>query len=660
MTAIALSSLLSFCLLATPQGSKTGTGPLATDQIESAIGRLAIMDQATFALAIRRLASFGSPAVPRISQVVKDKGFSAQVRNGCLQALIQMGGKVATPALDSAIVALGDSLSILRAQSLVLIGKIGAPDARKALDKVKTCLDDKDVAVRRLALYVSTLLVDDKDAWLPRVIAGLDDKDASVRFYALRTLEEVYRDKADVHFDRILPNVADPDSRVSRVTRTLIASMGDKAVPQLVKILGDESSRLEYRMAAMDVIGIMRPVRREAVKALMSAYRKLDAETAKSVVNTMRRLGKHVVPDFVTLAQDESASEELRLRAMEMLGTIGDASREQKDVFLAFLKSSNPKMQQTALETISKIRAGVPGVADTVMGFLTKGSSQMRLTAASAVGRLGDEGRRIALPIVRKLMTEGDAAATRVGVTAISSLGSTALELVPGFVRVLESEDVGRRLRMVDAMARIGPSVVPALLDELTKTDSARLRRSIILVFQALGPSVGDATPKVVAALHELLKRSEEVLQRDAAFALGRLAWRAKEALPRLEKLAISGTSDVRVAALGALRAIAGDQDSVVDVVERCLEAKDSTVRWAAIEALGVPGNKRAVPILIRYVTSEDRLDRIKAGHALGSIGQLAEEAIPVIEKQLREETDRDVTLALAGGANRIKGLKKR
>lgn len=657
MISILPCALVGVCALFAPQGSKSNPGPVAGDEIQLAIGRLAIMDQTGFEFAIRRLVSLGSPAVPRMANVIRDKGFSAQIRNGCLQALQRIGDP-AKPALDAAIQVLGDKLPILRAQSLVLIGQIGLPDARKAFGAVRALRADKDTTVRRLSLYVSTLLAQDRAKFLPEVVDGLKDKDTTVHDYAIRTMFEFYKEYAAPYLERILPHVKSRDVHVMRNTKRLIASMGDAAVPRLIDALLDSSEgNRAYRLAAMEIVGIMRPVRKPAIEALMRAYRELDADSAKRTADTMRRLGAHVASQVASVASDAKAPESLRLRAMRDLATIGDASRDQTSAFLAGLASESEEFRVTTLASISKIRAGVRDVAKDVVPFLSAKSRRERLGAAAALGPLGQDAT-IALPKILELMQSSDAASNRVGIRALTALNVRAAPLAKDLVALLTVDAPARRLRAVEGLARIGAAAVPALLEVAEAGDSPRLQRGIVLTFQAIGPAAGVDVAKVVTALERSLARDESVLQRDAAFALGRIGTAAKSALPRLQKLSVDGETEVRIAALGALRVIDGASESVVRVIEKSLSDKVDSVRWAAIEALGVMGSKVAVPLLIPFVTSEDKVDRIKAGDALGSIGKLAEDALPVIEKQLRRETVREATLALARGANRIKGAR--
>ncbi len=182
---------------------------------------------------------------------------------------------------------------------------------------------------------------------------------------------------------------------------------------------------------------------------------------------------------------------------------------------------------------------------------------------------------------------------------ALGRLGRKAAEAVPALIATLGDKDqeVSRAVR--DALEAVASRQhVPLVAALLRKDRQPRARVAAAYLLAAL-----PFDPKqTVQPLRQALQDESTEVQREAAFALGRLGPRAQPAIPEL---------------LAALRKYMGTSDEKVQVAR------------AAACTLGLigPGAKEAVPTLVLALDHET----LQAGatRALGCLGPAAQDVIP-------------------------------
>lgn len=151
-----------------------------------------------------------------------------------------------------------------------------------------------------------------------------------------------------------------------------------------------------------------------------------------------------------------------------------------------------------------------------------------------------------------------------------------------------------------------------------------------------LRPSIlaeGIANAKYVAGIPHLIEwtRAKEESTRRAAFkALGKV--QGDEALSAIRSLKSDETPAVRLAALGALAALAPDPAEQRAAILGLISLKDKGdyFNTRIIEALGDSESRLAVPYLVAFLeTAPDEYDRRKAAEALGKLA--IPEAVPAL-----------------------------
>lgn len=206
---------------------------------------------------------------------------------------------------------------------------------------------------------------------------------------------------------------------------------------------------------------------------------------------------------------------------------------------------------------------------------------------------------------------------------------------------LINSEDLGDRLRAVNQLREIEPETAYDLIQTAIKDQNARVRYAAVSQLSSLGSQ--NLTKSLDILRGCLLHDPEADVQAAAADALGALKLdSAFEDLQQvyhntpewLVKMSI-------VAALGEL-----DDPRGFDLLKDALKDDNGLIQTVAISALGELGNPDAVALLVPYATDEDWQVRYRVVQALNRLGgtqaeetlkQLSQDSIP----QVAEEAQR-------------------
>ncbi|NJL46621.1 MAG: HEAT repeat domain-containing protein [Leptolyngbyaceae cyanobacterium SM2_5_2] len=176
------------------------------------------------------------------------------------------------------------------------------------------------------------------------------------------------------------------------------------------------------------------------------------------------------------------------------------------------------------------------------------------------------------------------------------------MAITPDSVRdLLYSEDYGDRLRAVNQLRELEPTAAFGLAQLAANDGNARVRYAAISQLASLGQ-------QDLATVEPLLRRAltndpEADVQAAAADAIGGL--RLRSAYPDLAALYHStGEWLVQFSIIAALGEL-GEPESFT-LLQEALASDNELVTTAAIGALGELGDKRALPVLLPYVTHPD------------------------------------------------------
>ncbi len=196
----------------------------------------------------------------------------------------------------------------------------------------------------------------------------------------------------------------------------------------------------------------------------------------------------------------------------------------------------------------------------------------------------------------------------------------------------LESEDLGDRLRGVNEIRQLEPSVGFELIQSAIKDKNARVRYSAVSQFDTLGVQDLD---KSLSLLRELLQDPEIDVQSAAADCLGGLKLVA--AFDDLQNLYQStGEWIVKLSVIAALGELGEPRG--FEMLKQALSEDNDLVKTAAISSMGELGNTEAVAILAPYAANPDWQIRYRVAQALNRLGTA--EATAILESLATDEVE--------------------
>jgi HEAT repeat protein len=257
----------------------------------------------------------------------------------------------------------------------------------------------------------------------------------------------------------------------------------------------------------------------------------------------------------------------------------------------------------------------------------------------------------LAAPVIPPIeqLTDSDFRVRHETADALANLGASA---VPSLIEALESGDREVRWRAAEILGRIdreAAAAVPALTKALQDED-AYVRRIAAYALGKVGRDASFAVPILIAQLND----SDINLRATAAYALGKIGPNATAAVPNLVARLGDDAPEVRRTAAYALGCMGAEAQLAVPALISSLKDADAIARSRAATALGQIGleAKAAVSGLIEALQDRDRLVRQDAADALGRIGAEASEAIPALISALSDDqlaVRQNATLGLAG-----------
>jgi len=189
-----------------------------------------------------------------------------------------------------------------------------------------------------------------------------------------------------------------------------------------------------------------------------------------------------------------------------------------------------------------------------------------------------------------------------------------------------------------------------ALLTWALSNENWSDRREAAYQLGRIGAKAKDAVPALIATLGD----SDSGVRETAALALGEIGPEAKAAVPALIQALGDEDEGVREGAAIVLGDI-GPEEGVVPVLLQALGDGDSSVREAAVGALGKIAleAQEVLPALLKALQDESLMVRARAAEVLGRVETRSEEVVPALARAL-EDSSEWVREAAAASLGRI------
>ena len=503
-------------------------------------------------------------AVPALIDSLSDE--HETVRDAAAWSLGEIGAKVAMPALTQALT---DESNKVRHSAVVSLIKIG--DSERTVPSLLKALSNEKWEVRKTAISGLEHLGSVSDGTVSALIHALKDSHHEVRISAIQALETIYPTKEVAQkFVEIIGQSEMETSRVGKAAAEALGNMADEEIVLQLSLLLSSESRIVRLNAlhALGEIGSSSPNVNPShvIWLLVELLGNADREVRQKAIRQLAKIGHSTVPVLVDLLAHKN--HRVREGAGEALSEIESLPQEIMIPLIQVLRDENEHVRLYA--AIALTRIGIQQATEEAAPVLTSLlkaknlHSHARWRAAFALKQIGTERSiKAAIPVWREvLMDEDEASVTRVKAASL--------------LREVDTPESRKVLEVHEAT-----TLLKALSNEKWE-----VRKTAISGLEHLG-SVSDGT---VSALIHALKDSHH---------------------------------EVRISAIQALETIYPTKEVAQKFVEIIgqSEMETSRVGKAAAEALGNMADEEIVLQLSLLLSSESRIVRLNALHALGEIG---------------------------------------
>lgn len=289
------------------------------------------------------------------------------------------------------------------------------------------------------------------------------------------------------------------------------------------------------------------------------------------------------------------------------------------------------------------VRAFLKALRGQLLSVMKRPAAQKE--TATILGNLGSHARS-ALPQLMDLLQEGIPDMVReAAVTAIGKMGKEAKSAVDSLIQLLSKARPALATQAIRALGNVGcadervRSVLVNLWLSPVQHQNSKAQVAIALC------KLHIATPNLVGPLAKALVTSQDSnLRQAAAEALGWCSKNEPDVVPALLTASLCDSKDeVRQVAQASLDRMRLSHEKAAQLCARQLGT--STFAEAALRKSG----EVAVTALVEVLGSEAPAVRVKAARTLGSLGNVAAEAVSALTTALRDR-DLEVRLAAAKG----------
>jgi len=472
--------------------------------------------------------------------------------------------------------------------------------------------------------------------------------------------------------------VAPPQAKAAQVKIAQVTTQ-EEQISSLIAQLG-RVDRTEMRRDAAEALAVMGPAASRSVARLIEASVDIDASVRAAAVSALKAISPgwpdqsaslKVIP-LLTAALN-SRSQAVNAAAMQMLRQIGPLALPE---LMAMLFQPDSARKVYALRLIAMMRARAIGSGACLGTALASEIVQVRVAAAEALELAGPGEIRAAIPDLSRALADPYAEVRAAAARCLAVCESPPEEAIRALFKLLGDREVKVREAAVNAVAKVGSALVPALVEVIERRNARRAEAGGQFAFQIAhvrcGPLInasqfrnlewvltdsfqqlkgveeahesalkllnhfGAASEPAVPAITGALRDQNPMVRYEAARALGSIGQAACFSISALLAMLVEPLSHIRSSAMASLIKIDDRWAHRADVVAFAKGLHDEQGRYVLL-AMREAGAS-ALPALIAALESQDRAVREQAVSALGSLGRDAALSIPALEKLVRED----------------------
>lgn len=484
---------------------------------------------------------------------------------------------------------LKDENPTVRAYSAYALGMLGA-NSPPVVEGLAGLTTDKESLVRRAALRSLQKLKLPTAVSIPLFVKTLSSAQPDAVSAALQTIAEA-GEKAVPFLQAALDH-----PQAASWACIALSEMGPAAkesVPALTKLLSSKQPNL--RLDACMALGAIGPDAKGALPALAKLVEsdpfpgvRYAAAFAIGGIATQSSAAESVLEKMS--AGDDKFLRTVAAWAMARMDPKNEARlTKATNLLIEGLESGNPAVRLAAVRALQDLRPASDKVGPALVAALKDADPEVAKNAISALGSMGPQITPQIVDALKNPELRGYA------LTILERFGPGAKSAVPELIALIDDPqtDLATRREIHFLLGQIGPDAAPATssLVKALSSDHERVRNSAIYALGRIGPGAHDAMPvlmklmasddeflrvgslwalvqikpadtklaaKAIPALTKALSAERELVQVEAARALGFLGPDAQSELPELKKAAQSPSPLVADAAAKAIEAIEG------------------------------------------------------------------------------------------------------
>ncbi|WP_419193651.1 HEAT repeat domain-containing protein [Kolteria novifilia] len=248
-----------------------------------------------------------------------------------------------------------------------------------------------------------------------------------------------------------------------------------------------------------------------------------------------------------------------RLEAARHLRQLGDQAQAAIPALIKALGDPEIEVQRAAAFALTTMGPAAKDAVPALMKATKSDDLSLKTHAVVALGNIGPAAKP-AIPNLVDILKNAEKYTTRSEAAgALARIGPAA---IPALIKLVEDDkDVAVKETAVRALGQIGPpaqSVLPQVLEVAKVNDDPTLRRAIFVAFGQIGLD-DKSRAIVIPMLIDALSKDRVEARYNAAYALGRMGAKAKQAIPALKATAKDDKDEsVRKAATRALQRMQG------------------------------------------------------------------------------------------------------
>ncbi|HEX7448794.1 MAG TPA: HEAT repeat domain-containing protein [Pirellulales bacterium] len=484
--------------------------------------------------------------------------------------------------------------------------------AKSAVPALVKALGDSDAAVRGHAAYALGQIGDQGSAVVNGLVALATDRDALVRRAAIRALRSL-RLPHNVVIPKMVKTLKSAAPAEAAAILSTLAEAGREAVPFLVECLDDQDASY-WACLALAQIG---PDAKAAVAKLASLEQREEPEVRLQALVALGEIGpdaRSALP-VVVKALETDKTVGVRYAAAYALGQIGGSDQQSRAALLTAMDGDDAFLQVVAAWAVAGAARGDKPLQEKATKLILAGLKSDNVDLRRAAAR------------------------------AFAEINPPPEVVAPVLLKAIQDDDPSVIGNAVDALASLGPRIVPRVVNN--GLNNKELRLYALRVLARIGPDAKEAAP----ALIEALKDAEGEYRREVQFVLGLFGADSAAAVPELMKSLVSDDEHIRNSAIYALGKIGAAAKAAEHDLRQLLADDDDFVRFAATWALVRidPSDPMlvaaAAPVLVKGLTDERPFVRVESATTLGELGSAAKSALPAL-KQATDDSDPAVSTA--------------